>query len=104
MRPWTQRINLRWRQNIAFLELADELAEATEGMSSTRRAAPAYSEILALGEITIPWLLERLEKPGHRPLWLRLLGANTGFATGAGQDAIEQSAEAWMHWGRSHAR
>jgi len=86
-----------------FDALADELARASSGLSSTRRAArhPAYGEILALGEAAIPWLLERLEAPGARPLWLRLLGTLTSFQPGAGQDTVPAAAEKWLRWGRS---
>lgn len=91
-------------QRALFETLADELATATRGLSSTRRAArhPAYAEILALGEQAIPWLLNRLECPGDRPLWLRLLGALTHYQPGAGRETIPEAAEAWMGWGRLH--
>ncbi|MCW2570273.1 MAG: hypothetical protein JWO88_331 [Frankiales bacterium] len=86
-----------------FAELADELEIATAGLSSTRRASrhPAYGEILAMGDVAIPWLLERLEAPGARPLWLRLLGTLTSFQPGAGQETISESAKAWLRWGRT---
>ncbi|MGI8805127.1 MAG: hypothetical protein ACR2IN_05470 [Thermoleophilaceae bacterium] len=86
-----------------FDALADELAQAALGLSSTRRAArhPAYGEILALGEVAIPWLLGRLEMPGNRPLWLRLLGTLTSFQPGAGQQTVTDAAESWLRWGRS---
>jgi hypothetical protein len=91
-------------ERLLFDELADELAEATRGLSSTRRATrhPAYAEILALGDVAIPWLLERLEMPGDRPLWLRLLGSLKHFQPGAGQDTISEAAAAWIQWGKLH--
>jgi hypothetical protein len=88
---------------LLFDLLADELVEATSGMSSTRRAArhPAYGEILALGDRAIPWLLLRLEEPGERPLWLRLLGALNRIQPGAGQETVAESAQAWIRWGKT---
>jgi hypothetical protein len=85
-----------------FGELADELAYASRGLSSTRLAAhhPAYAEILAIGERCIPWLLERLEAPGDRPIWLRLLSSLTRFQPGAGKDTIPEAAAAWVAWGK----
>jgi hypothetical protein len=85
-----------------FDELADELAYATRGLSSTRLACrhPAYAEIMAMGERTIPWLVERLETPSDRPIWLRLLGSLTRFQPGAGRDTIPEAAAAWIRWGK----
>lgn len=87
-----------------FEELADELAYAARGLSSTRLVSrhPAYVEILAMGERCIPWLLERLEVPGDRPIWLRLLGSLTRFQPGAGKDTIPEAAAAWITWGKLH--
>jgi hypothetical protein len=91
---------------LLFVELADELAAAARGLSSTKRAArhPAYGEILAMGDAAIPWLIERLEKPGDRPLWLRLLGSLTPFEPGAGRETISDAALAWVEWGKSRSR
>jgi hypothetical protein len=85
-----------------FNELADELAEATRGLSSTRLAArhPAYSEILALGDQAIPLLLERVRDPGDRPLWLHLLGSLTPFPASAGKDTVAEAAAAWVALGK----
>lgn len=85
-----------------FDELADELAYATRGLSSTRLAAqhPAFVEIITMGDRTIPWLVERLETPGDRPIWLRLLGSLTRFQPGAGRDTIPEAAAAWMAWAK----
>jgi hypothetical protein len=85
-----------------FDELADELAYAARGLSSLRLAYrhPAYLEIMTLGEQCIPWLLERLETPGDRPLWLRLLGSLTRFQPGAGRDTVPEAAAAWITWGK----
>jgi hypothetical protein len=87
---------------LLFDELADELAYAARGLSSTRLASdhPAYAEILAMGEKAIPWLLARLETPGDRPIWLRLLGSLTRFQPGAGKDTIPEAAAAWVTWGK----
>jgi hypothetical protein len=85
-----------------FEQLADELAQALRGLSSTRLAYghPAYAEIMAMGDRTVPWLLERLEMPGDRPVWLRLLGSLTRFQPGAGKESIPEAAAAWIAWGR----
>src|ERR1700728_61576 len=85
-----------------FEELADELVTVTRGLSSTRLAVrhPAYSEILAIGESCIPWILERLQVPGSRPIWLRLLGSLTPFPPGAGKETIPEAAAAWVAWGK----
>jgi hypothetical protein len=91
-----------WDRRGSFDVLADELVDATSGYSSTRRAMahPAFTEILALGDDAIPFLLERLEDPGNRPLWLRLLGSLTAYEPGAGAQTIPESAEIWQRWGR----
>jgi hypothetical protein len=86
-----------------FAMLADELAQATTGLSSTRRATrhPAYTEILAIGPDAVPLLIERLARDEHRPLWLTLLGSLTGLPPGAGEDTIPASAAAWMRLHRA---
>jgi hypothetical protein len=88
-----------------FDELADKLAYATRGLSSTRLAYghPAYAEIMALGDRSIPWLIERLESPGDRPIWLRLLGTLTRFQPGAGMETIPEAAAAWIKWGKQQS-
>jgi hypothetical protein len=85
-----------------FDELADELSYAARGLSSTRLALqhPAFAEITAMGNQTIPWLVERLETPGDRPIVLRLLGSLTRFQPGAGRDTIPEAAEAWIAWAK----
>lgn len=85
-----------------FALLADELAEATGVMSSTRRAMrhPAYIEILALGEPAIPLLVRRLSDAWSRPLWLRLLGSLTTFQPGANQETVPEAAAEWMRWAK----
>jgi hypothetical protein len=99
-------VDAKGRDKLLFVELADELAAAARGLSSTKRAArhPAYGEILAMGDAAIPWLIERLEKPGDRPLWLRLLGSLTPFEPGAGRETISDAALAWVEWGKSRSR
>jgi hypothetical protein len=101
------RFNVREDEDVAELRtwfelLADELGRATSGMSSTRRAVrhPAYREILALGESSIPLLIERLDDPINRPLWLRLLGSLTTLQPGAGKGSVEDAAEAWVRWAK----
>ncbi len=73
-----------------FEFFASEVAEAALGASSTRRVArhPAFQDILVLGEPVIPLLIERLDTGGNRPIWLRLLGALTGFQPGAGAETV----------------
>jgi len=53
-----------------------------------------------MGELVIPWLLERLDTPGDRPIWLRLLGSLTRFQPGAGSNTIPEAAAAWVTWGK----
>jgi hypothetical protein len=89
-------------EKLLFEELADELDAVMRGESSTRLAMrhPAYGEILALGDKAVPWLLKRLEVPGNRPLWLRLLGSLTHFQPGAGMETVPDAAAAWVRWGK----
>ena len=91
---------------MTFELLADELAVATLGMSSTRRATghPAYREILALGESSIPYLVDRLDDELDRPIWLRLLGSLTSLQPGAGKDSIAEAADAWVRWTKARGR
>jgi hypothetical protein len=86
---------------VLFSELACELASATAGFSSTRRAGrhPAFGEIIAMGDRAVPFLLDRLEVAEARPLWLRLLGVLTGFRPDAGEETVSAASEAWLDWG-----
>lgn len=86
----------------SFEELADELEESTAGLSSTRRAVkePAFVEILALGKVVLPSVVERLRSSENRPLWLRVLGTFTAEPPGLGQRTIDEAADAWIAWGR----
>jgi hypothetical protein len=88
--------------NAIFDLLADDLESAMLVAGSTRRLMrhSAYTEILAMGEDAIPLLLERLGRPGARPLWLRLLGSLTTFQPGAGQSTVPEAAAAWITWGK----
>jgi hypothetical protein len=85
-----------------FEDLADELAEAAIGMSSTRRLLkhPAYTGILALGDEAIPLLLDRLRTGENRPAWLTVLGSLTTLPPAAGASTIDAAANAWLRWQR----
>jgi hypothetical protein len=87
---------------LTFELLADDLESATLGVGSTRRITrhPAYAEILSIGEGAIPLLLERLEQPGARPVWLRTLSALTSYQPGAGQKSVTDAAAEWIRWGK----
>ena len=90
-------------KRLSFELLADELASATLGMSSTRRASvhPAYRDILTWGEAAIPYLVRRLDDEIDRPIWLRVLGSLTSLQPGAGKDTVEEAADAWIRWARA---
>ncbi|SRR6266545_3508993 len=96
----------QWEPDIKtqFDVLAEELAADGAGVSNTRSllSHPAYLGILALGERAIPLLLNRLESPGARPIWLTLLGSLTTFQPGAGTETIEEAAAHWVSWGKLH--
>ncbi len=85
-----------------FAQLAEELEDAAAGLSATRRAMrlPAFNEILALGEDVVPDVIERLKTSDNRPLWLRVLGTLTPFPPGAGEETVDDAADAWIQWGR----
>jgi hypothetical protein len=87
---------------VRFEQLADELEEDAAVLSATRRAMklPAFREILALGDKVIPEVIERLKTSNNRPLWLRMLGTLTPFPPGAGEETIDDAADAWIQWGR----
>jgi hypothetical protein len=86
--------------------LADELAADTVGVSSSRRlvAHPSFGGILMMGAEAIPFLIERVESGEHRPTWLKILGSLTSLPPSAGQETIDDSAEAWIRWARSSPR
>lgn len=90
---------LDWQRG-EFDILADELAAAAAGVSSTRRllSHPAYIGILALGEEAVPLLLERLRAGTHRPTWLTILGSLTALPPSAGAATIDEAASAWLKW------
>jgi hypothetical protein len=92
---------LRSRFNV----LADQLADDTAGISSTRRMVrhPAYVGILLMGQDAVPYLVERLQTGEHRPTWLKLLGSLTSLPPSAGQETIEGSTNAWLRWAKSPA-
>ena len=91
-------------QRMVFELLADELERAMLGAGTTRRITrqPAYYEILNLGDRAIPLLLDRVRRPGARPVWLRILGDLTAYQPGAGQKTVPEAAAEWIRWGKLH--
>lgn len=85
-----------------FAVLATQLAVDAAGVSAPRRLLrhPAYVEILLMGEDAVPLLLQRLQRPGGRPVWLSLLGMITTAPPGLGTETTEDATTAWLRWGK----
>ena len=87
-----------------FRALLDQWKDDTQYMSSTTSMIlhPAYQEIIGMGPIVIPLILNELEKsPDH---WFAALKALTGVdpVTSSQRGRVRAMAEAWLTWARDH--
>jgi hypothetical protein len=87
-----------------FKKLASQWKKDTLHHSSMAQMAshPAYKQILELGRIVIPLLLEKLK---HRPgMWFDALQSLTGEnpVPKENRGDIEKMRSAWIQWGRDN--
>lgn len=85
-----------------FRMLANSWRSDVEHLSSTTEIAlhPAYQQIIGMGKVAVPFILEELERrPGH---WFWALKAITGVDPVAPDQRGRRTemARAWLQWGR----
>jgi hypothetical protein len=87
------------RLRARFTTLAAQWQQETGHFSSVAQkyAHPAYQEMLSMGEIALPWILQELQAhPYHWFAALRQLSGENPAATG---DSAEAARQAWLEWG-----
>ena len=89
---------------VSFNKLADQWIAETAFHSNPSIIAkhPAYSQIVAIGEQAIPFILEEISQKRNRPYWFQILNDITGM-TPAPEETwgkVEEVAAAWLEWGR----
>lgn len=87
---------------LRFNTLKAEWESETAHLSSVTEISihPAYQQIIGMGAIALPYILDELRrKPGH---WFWALKAITGEdpVSPSERGKIKQMAEAWLKWGR----
>jgi hypothetical protein len=83
-----------------FEGLVREWKEATGPNSDVSRMVlhPAYLQIIGMGPVALPLILQELkQEPDH---WLVALYSIAGEDVAAGQDTFVGAVNAWLAWGR----
>lgn len=83
-----------------FRRLADTWRKETAGMSVMRTAVMhrSYQEIIGMGPVAIPLLLEELrDRPDH---WMWALSALTGENPAEGTQTFRSARASWLRWGQ----
>ena len=100
----TDEVDVKTADRERFLELADQWENETVLLSRTDMATkhPAYREILDMGQLAIPLILERMQS--HSGHWIQALyditGADPVDVSDYGNiDAMEAS---WYEWGKTN--
>ena len=87
-----------------FLELAEQWHRETCFYSLSWQICdhPAYQEIIAMGEVALPWILRDLENRGGQ--WFQALREITGQSPIAAADRgrIPKMTAAWLRWGKEN--
>ena len=87
-----------------FLELAEQWHRETDFYSMSWQICdhPAYQEIIAMGEVALPWILRDLEDRGGQ--WFQALREITGQSPIAEADRgrIPKMTAAWLRWGEEN--
>ena len=80
----------RWSEETAFYSMSWHLVEH-----------PAYREIIAMGAVAVPWILQEMEHGTAR--WSYALEDITGEDPVPGTETgdFAQTREAWLAWGRA---
>lgn len=87
---------------LRFNTLKTEWESETAHLSSITEISihPAYQQIIGMGTIALPYIMDALrKKPGH---WFWALKAITGEdpVSPSERGKIKQMAEAWLKWGK----
>jgi len=84
-----RQIEAAWEADTMFLSNAQAIIDH-----------PAFQEIIAMGEVVIPFMLGDLEKQAHQWVWAlpRLTGVNPVDLKVACDS--RKMADAWVRWGR----
>jgi hypothetical protein len=83
-----------------FEHLADtwEAETAFESVVTRKAMDPAYQQIIGMGYVAVPLILERLQ---HKPRqWFWALTAITGENPAVGRTSMAEASQAWLRWGR----
>lgn len=86
-----------------FDELAARWSRETEFTSVHAIAVrhPAYQQIIEMGQVALPWLLERLrDHPDH---WMLALSTIANEDPASNAATFGEARELWLAWGREHA-
>ena len=102
-----QRIAWSWvkpRKSVEqrFHELAEQWRRETGGYSSISQITehPAYQEIIAMGDVAIPWILHDLQqRPGHWFVALRKITGQSPILEGD-RGNMSRMRAAWLAWGK----
>ena len=84
-----------------FEQLADQWQLETRGQDvGVMSRHPAHQEIVAMGEIAVPWILESLKTTGGH--WFMALHQITGAAPVPPKSCgrVKEMTKAWLDWGR----
>ena len=90
------------RDRVQFERLADRWKRQSEAMSSHSKAIllRPYQQIIAMGPVAIPLLLERLrDEPDH---WFWALAVLTDEDPAQDAASFADARRAWLQWGREH--
>lgn len=87
-----------------FIELAEQWHRETDFYSMSWQICdhPAYLEIIAMGEVALPWILRDLEDRGGQ--WFQALREITGQSpiSAADRGRIPKMTAAWLRWGEEN--
>ncbi len=100
----TDEVDIKTVDRERFLELAVQWENETVLLSSSDQATkhPAYREIVDMGQLAIPLILERMQS--HNGHWIQALYDTTGadpvdVSDYGNIDAMEAS---WYEWGKAN--
>lgn len=98
-------VSTQWSNPLLrFLSLKKKWEANTAHLSSMTEMAihPAYQQIIGMGSVAVPLILQELKKqPGH---WFWALKSITGEdpVLPEHRGRIRQMTEAWLRWGEKH--
>ncbi len=97
-RPQPQTDDIR----IQFLVLADRWHEETDHLSSPLKIAlhPAYQQIIGMGEIALPFILNDLQRRGGHWYWALRAITRQSVPLISANPTLREVKDAWLRWGR----